>query len=378
MDMAPTVTSMTDALGRLEGITEQLKAGETPSRVTVRSFLSWFGAQRRGFYKVRAIRAALDGAGLMTDPDFEGAYIDSEIGFRLNHVDGGQTPRTPYYGNVLRSPSFHDNGFRWAQESSDTVSDVPYIGGAVADPTYRIGKLAAANNAPVYVVPDAALIEATTLMLQNDYSQLPVMQDQRNVKGVISWKSIGSRLALGCSGSAVRDYMEADNPTVVSADDSLFTAIPAIVEHEYVLVRSSEKRIVGIVTTSDLSLQFRQLAEPFLLLGEIENHIRRLIDRKFTAEEIRAACDPDDSERQVETVADLTFGEYLRLLEQPDHWTTVGLELDRRVFLKQLERVREIRNDVMHFDPDPIAAEELSLLRRCAQFLQGLQRMGVS
>jgi len=42
------------------------------------------------------------------------------------------------------------------------------------------------------------------------------------------------------------------------------------VTHEYVLIRAADRRICGIVTTSDLGLQFLQLGEPFLLLGEIE------------------------------------------------------------------------------------------------------------
>ena len=33
-------------------------------------------------------------------------------------------------------------------------------------------------------------------MLSNDFSQLPVMTGPRELKGIVSWKSIGSRLAL--------------------------------------------------------------------------------------------------------------------------------------------------------------------------------------
>src|SRR5205814_5319927 len=92
----------------------------------------------------------------------------------------------------------------------------------------------------------------------------------------------------------------------ISADASLFTAIPLIVQHQYVLVRGPDQRIVGIVTTSDLSLQFQQLAEPFLLLGEIENHIRRMIGPHFGPQELAAVRDPGDGERKIESVADLT------------------------------------------------------------------------
>lgn len=80
----------------------------------------------------------------------------------------------------------------------------------------------------------------------------------------------------------------------MSSEDSLFAVIPAIIEYGYVLIRAIEKSISGIVTASDLSLQFRQLAEPFLLLGEIEQHIRRLIEGKFTKAELEGARNPTD------------------------------------------------------------------------------------
>ena len=260
-----------------------------------------------------------------------------------------------------------------------TVSDhaqVQIVSTAFADPTFRVSKLAAANRIPVSVQPDSTITEAVTLMMANDFSQLPVLSGERNVKGVVSWRSIGSRLALGQRPVAARDAMETH--AEVSADASLFAAIPVIVEHQYVLVRGADQRIIGIVTTSDLSVQFRQLAEPFLLLGEIENHLRRLINARFAAAELAAAQDPSDSARTIETAADLTFGEYKRFLEEPERWSRLEIQIDRNSFIGLLEKVREIRNDVMHFDPDGIPDGDLEILRDFARFLRTLQALGVT
>ena len=57
--------------------------------------------------------------------------------------------------------------------------------------------LAAENRRPLCVSPETRVAEAITLMLQHDYSQLPVTRTEREVKGIFSWKSLGSRLALG-------------------------------------------------------------------------------------------------------------------------------------------------------------------------------------
>lgn len=94
-------------------------------------------------------------------------------------------------------------------------------------------------------------------------------------------------------------------------------------------------------------------------------------------DDLAKAKDPNDAERTIESVADLTFGEYLRLLQDPSCWGKVGMAIDRVIFIKDLDAVRVIRNDVMHFDPDPLPEANLLTLRRFAKFLQSLQSLGV-
>ena len=64
--------------------------------------------------------------------------------------------------------------------------------------------------------------------------------------------------------------------------------------------------------------------------------------------------DGDDA-RTITTVADLNFGEYIKLIEFPNNWEKLNLQIDRTQFVRILHEVREIRNDVMHFDPDGLA-----------------------
>ena len=46
------------------------------------------------------------------------------------------------------------------------------------------------------------------------------------------------------------------------------------------------KFISGIVTVTDIGEQFIAMAEPFLIIEQIENHIRKLLDNKFSPEEL--------------------------------------------------------------------------------------------
>ena len=246
---------------------------------------------------------------------------------------------------------------------------------AYSDPIYGISRLPASARKPLSVSPDTKLEEAVTHMLTNDFSQLPVMTSGRDVKGVITWATIGSRLAMGKNCSVARELMEQHQE--IRSDASLFSAIGIIAEHQYVLVRGHDQKITGIVTASDLSLQFQQLAEPFLLLGEIENHLRQVISQRFTPTELKSAKTPTDTKREVTSVADLTYGEYKRLLENPERWDKLHITVDRKTCMEKLENVRRIRNDVMHFDPDGIPEKDLMTLREFARFLQRLQIIDV-
>lgn len=156
----------------------------------------------------------------------------------------------------------------------------------LTDATFRISRLRSANVTPTSVSPNQSINEAITIMLQNDFSQLPVMNGERSVKGIVSWRSNGTRqLALGLRCEEVRECME--NPRVLKLDDSLLHAIDEIVRNEHVLIKDPTDRICGIVTTSGLSMLFRSLTEPFLLLAEIENQIRAFISEAgFTAQEL--------------------------------------------------------------------------------------------
>jgi hypothetical protein len=112
-------------------------------------------------------------------------------------------------------------------------------------------------------------------------------------------------------------------------------------------------------------------------LGEIENHIRRLIDSKYTVDQVKAAKAPAD-DTPLESVADLTFGSYVRLLQNPVNWAKLGVAVDQSIFVRELDAVRKIRNDVMHFDPDPLESNDLQILRRFLQLLHTLQEIGAT
>lgn len=111
-------------------------------------------------------------------------------------------------------------------------------------------------------------------------------------------------------------------------------------------------------------------------MGEIENYIRKMLQDNFTIEELKAACDPTAADRDIQCVSDLTLGEYLRLIANPDNWNKLAISVDRELFIKRMDEVRNIRNDVMHFDTDPVVETDLVKLRDFVRLMQRLAWVG--
>ena len=175
--------------------------------------------------------------------------------------------------------------------------------------------------------------------------------NEREVKGIVSWRSIGARYATKVSGRDVQSYM--DDHHEIPKNASLFSAIQIILEHDCVLVRADDRRISGIVTASDIAREFETISTPFLLLAEIENNLRSIIEKKLSKDDIIKSCGENYLPNDFTSVSDLTFGNYVKILEYPANWTKMGWYLDRVKFCSELATVNNIRNDVMHFDPDP-------------------------
>ncbi len=334
-------------------IREQLDRGETPAPVKVRELLSWYDAQRRGQYVVMGIRQDLEENGIVTVPDFEGAWIDGRIRFY------------PELGDDEEVAVDEDR-----QAANELMVDDIDVWEA-RDPSHQVSKLASANQEVTTVQPNDTIARAITKMVMNDFSQLPVVAGERNLRGVVSWKTIGQHRARGGQGNEVREAME--DAHEVRPQTSIFDVMGLVAQHDYVIIRSADQTISGIVTATDLSEQFRNLSEPFLLLSEIENLLRNLINDKFDLKTLQEVGDRGDG-REIRGLADMTFGEYIRLLENRERWLELGLELDRAYFCESLDFVRQIRNDVMHFDPDGIEPDQVRRLRETANAIRQLGR----
>jgi len=211
------------------------------------------------------------------------------------------------------------------------------------------------------VGPNSSLQEAITEMLLNDFSQLAVLSGPRNVRGAVTWRSIAQAMHRKL-GAGVADAIV--HTEVVAYDRDLFDVLPTLQQREFVLVTDESKAVMGIVTTSDVARRYGEMATPFFQLGELDQTLRWILRCALDLPAVRPLCG-----RDVQSFDQLTFGDYQRILENKDVWDRLGWPLDRQKFIARLEKIRRIRNSVMHFHPDPVSEDTIVQLRNFTTLL---------
>jgi len=345
-----------------------------PKKISVREVLRAFGQERRGHAVVRVIRGRLRYLGVETEPSFEQEHIDAMVTIVPRAKRKPGRPNLPSSKTVVAQPAAAEAK---ALAPKVVVIPAPRLEEEAQDegkPYLTVALLAAANRKPYFVRRSDPLEKVTTLMLMHNIGHVLVMQSERSVDGIVTWRSIGQARAANKVLLKAGDCMET-NIHVVPKDASLFHAVSDVIHHGLVLVQSQDKIIYGPITTTDVAEQFVTLSEPFLFLEQIETLLRSLMKRaRLTQDELQALIDPADVRRKesAKTLDDLTFGEYLRGMSDLVLWGKLKLGMDRTLFIERLDAIRRIRNGVMHFHPDGISPNERDVLAKTREMLQAL------
>lgn len=313
-------------------------AAAAPVEITISDVLAAWGFRARTFENLDRIAQDLSRAGLSCQPDLGSGSLSTLV--RIG-TSAGST-----------------------QFVSDTAEeDEPLQLPAVA-PLIRDIPSAIAGVTPVN--PDQTLAYARGLMIEHDYSQLPVMASERDLTGYVSWRTIAERLSTHAITLA-----EATKPAsfVVSDRDLLLGHVHHISEADFAFVRGVDGRICGIVTSADLSLQFHDLTTPYFEVGEIENRLRNCIAGVFGPEELREAT----GNTRAKSAKDLTFYQYIQLLRDAQRWQRMGWDgIDQAQFLRCLDDTRKIRNAIMHFGRE-LTPQERARLKPCLRYMRTLR-----
>lgn len=272
----------------------------------------------------------------------------------------------------------------------------------------------------ITISPNATLQEAVALMIENDFSQLPIVEDGKPYGSPASFvTSTSIARALRYFGTPLKDLRVRDATVparTVSADEDLFSKMDDLLDAYAVLVLNSDGTIAGIVTNYDTTQYFRRRAEDMLLVEDIETTLKDHVRVAFGGDEnnpegalqtainalgsfvdsIREDClkafrkfcgirsimlEETDIYEVVEKpfaatasdrkFDDLTLNEYIQLARKKEAWEVLGphFGVSDKAFLEMLEGVRKTRNKLMHFRPD-VTAVDRDHLRFCAEWFK--------
>jgi len=297
-----------------------------PRQLTIRSLLEHWGQARRVGSVEATIKRDLADKGLTTRPSFMEGTLDDEIAIIPARVEPG--------ASSTAEPE---------EETQDAQEHEPA--------THRISGLPPSKLDSVR--PTESLELVLTKMLDKKFSQMAVIEENGKLCGVVSWESIGKARIAHADPTLEQATVPA---VIVDHHAPLLEQIGVIYEKGFVLVRNADGVAVdGIVTAADLTRQFGNLARPFMLIEEVESRLCLREDKVFSPDELREA-DPR-RRADIHRAADFTLGTHYHLLKEEKNWAKLGWNVDHLYFLGKLQEVRDIRNGLMHYSPDPTPAD---------------------
>jgi len=277
------------------------------------------------------------------------------------------------------------------------------------------------SREPVCAAPTDSVRHALDLMIENDFSQLPVKNEAGKPLGLLTSDSI--LRALKHFGLTVEELCVANAMTksiVRRNEDDLFEMLNVLRDTPAVLIVDGEGILVDIVTSYDTTEYFRRRAEDMMLIEDIEGALRDHIEASFTdasSDEVdetalsTAIQDVTDRNKALrahfcqalkrylilrdgkpsnlkgtwvdeafahlvdeipaKTLSALTFSDYIELLlhkECKEYYTRI-FDLEAKAIRKLLDSVRRTRNDLAHFRGE-ISASQREKLRFCADWLE--------
>jgi hypothetical protein len=333
------------------------KAAAQPVELTIRDLLAIWGYRARTYDSVGRIQRDLSAAGLQCQPDFSDGAAETMVRISVvGAAQGAEGSERCEAGD--RSASSGRIGPDAGSVAEDQPLEFPHV-------ALLVGDIPSSKQGITSINPGETLELAQAVMMTSDYSQLAVMTGPRDLKGSVSWRSI-ARARVRKSHIELTDVIDA-HPRVVYMDEELLGQIGVIYEADYVFVRDSNDYICGIVTTADLSACFRDLTTPFFQLGEIEGRLRRCISHVFSIDELRQVV----RQPRLKSVNNMTFGQYVVLLQEQGRWQRLHWGVDCEMFIEQLDDVRMIRNRVMHFGV-ALRSEDKKRLLRFLNFMRDL------
>lgn len=288
--------------------------------------------------------------------------------------------------------------------------------------TTTVSDLLQGKPGPVTTRADEPLHAALELMVQHDYSQLPVVDGSAKPSAILTVDSIARALNnFGVAPAALRvgDAMHERFKTC-RTDIDLLDVLDDLMSTSAVLVLDSQAALTGIITTYDTTEYFRRRTQDIMLVQDIEEIVKDYVLAAFRGEgdtpnesQLRAAIEeitPSNfaelrkpfvkavehyvkacnheahsvdgklamqafdehiyRKGEAKPFEKLSLGEYIELFVHKSRWQNyaAALRIDRDALSRLLSRVRTTRNDLAHLRSE-ISEQQREELRFCRDWL---------
>ena len=265
--------------------------------------------------------------------------------------------------------------------------------------------------------------KALSLMLEHDFSQLPVVNDDHKPIAIVTYKTIlkaHRNFGAGISELIIANAMK--DVEIFDIEDDIFDLLNTLRDTNAVVIVDARGVLTGIVTSFDTTEYFRRRSEDMMIVEDIETIIKDFILAYFTnendeidqdaleaaiekititADDLKnryqaallkylnistgdsKAFDPDALEKSFDKLysavpersfEDLSLGEYIALLLDGDRWDFYEpfFKIKPENLRLMLDGVRKTRNFLAHFKGE-ISADQREQLQFCWNYLDQAQ-----
>lgn len=216
------------------------------------------------------------------------------------------------------------------------------------------------NKDPILSIKrDTKVRDALSLMVKNDFSQLPIVDENGDLVGIITEQSIISTYfhTIGMVSILDLDVGHCQTkPNTVYKDVDIFEVFD-LLENTYAIIIVDQDKPIGILTAYDTTHFLRDLSEGLILVEDIEVTLRHYIETIFPNENSLDAAlmqafraDRQDTTRPAKEYTELSFGDHIQLITTEKNWGKFSKYFEpKEMFLQLMNQVGQIRNQLAHF-----------------------------
>jgi CBS domain-containing protein len=224
---------------------------------------------------------------------------------------------------------------------------------------FPIERLIAGRDKPLCINQNQTVRDALALMVENDYSQLPVINEQGELIGITSDEII-TRRYFHIGGAVSLLDLTIDHcikPAVtLSQDQDIFEALDRLKE-VYAIIITEDDKPIGILTNYDMAYFFRDLTGDLLIVEDIEVSLRQIIQTLLSDEEamnraliVEFGVNKGNSEEPKKSFEHMTFGDLMYFVINDDNWSKFQEVFHYKdMFFQLMDQVRQNRNQLAHF-----------------------------